>query len=84
MANFPTSLDDNTSIPSVTNGVDDVLDTHQNVKKEAIIAIETKMGTGASTPTVGKVLTGTGTGTSAWQDPAAGGIKPLKISFMGL
>lgn len=38
---------------------------------DTVEAIEDKIGTGASTPTNGKVLTGTGTGTSAWSDPPA-------------
>ncbi len=38
---------------------------HQSHNAE-IVAIETKIGTGSSTPTAGKVLRATGTGTSAW------------------
>ena len=37
-----------------------------NVQSDAIIATQTKIGTGSSTPTANTVLTGTGTGTSAW------------------
>lgn len=37
-----------------------------NVLKDAIIAAQTKIGTGSSTPTANTVLRGTGTGTSAW------------------
>lgn len=37
-----------------------------NVQSDAIIATQTKIGTGASTPAANVVLTGTGTGTSAW------------------
>lgn len=39
-------------------------------------ALQAKVGTGSSTPTTGKVLTGTGAGTSAWQDPTGGGETP--------
>jgi hypothetical protein len=39
---------------------------HHQVHSEAIIAVETKIGTGASTPTSGVFLRGSGTGTSAW------------------
>lgn len=82
--NYPTSLDNDTSLPPVVDDVDDVLAVHQNDKKAAIIAIETKIGTGDSTPTNGKVLMGTGTGTSGWSDLPPGGIKPLKLLFFGL
>ena len=42
---------------------------------DAIEALEAKVGTGASTPaTIGDVLTVTGTGATAWQTPAAGGL----------
>lgn len=39
-------------------------------------AYESKIGTGASTPTLGKILKGTGTGTSAWSDPTGTGGGP--------
>lgn len=42
------------------------------VLRDAVIAAETKVGSGASTPTSGKLLTGGVTaGTSSWQSPAA-------------
>lgn len=65
-ANFPTSLDDSTSLVTVTDNVTDALAIHQNYKRDAIVAIETKIGIGASTPTANTFLKGTGTGTSAW------------------
>jgi len=37
----------------------------------AVEAVETKVGTGGSTPTNGTVLTGTGNGTSAWIAPSS-------------
>ena len=37
-----------------------------NVLKDAIIAMQTKIGTGSSTPTANTVWRGTGTGTSGW------------------
>lgn len=40
-----------------------------NVLAAAIIAAQTKLGSGSSTPTLNKVLTGNGTGTSTWADP---------------
>lgn len=39
---------------------------HHQVHSEAIIATQTKLGTGSSTPTSGTVLRGTGTGISGW------------------
>jgi len=63
---FPSSID---SIPqpsatSPTNnpGAAEVSTAQTN----AIVAIETKVGTGASTPVASTLLRGTGTGTSAW------------------
>lgn len=37
-----------------------------NLEQAEIVAAQTKIGTGASTPTANKILRGTGTGTSAW------------------
>ena len=74
--NYPTSLDNTTNQPvaSALSGVE--LDGDGNANKvhstlhgthsEAIVAIETKIGTGASTASANKVLRATGTGTSAW------------------
>lgn len=39
-----------------------------NSEQAEIVAVQTKVGTGASTPTSGVVLRGTGVGTSAWAD----------------
>ncbi len=64
--NYPTSLDDDTSLFEVTDAVDDVIDDHHNNLKDAIIAVETKVGTGSSTPSANTVLKGTGSGTSEW------------------
>lgn len=67
--NYPTSLDDGTSIPNPT-GVNtqnnpDHAALHSNTG-DAVKAVETKLGIGASTPVVSRLLFGTGTGTSAW------------------
>lgn len=66
MSDFPTSL------PTITNPTStDYLNSpahatiHANVNDE-VTAVATKVGTGASTPTAGTYLKGTGTGTSAW------------------
>lgn len=74
--NFPTSLDNSTSLPypsagNFTNAPSLAgLNDNQN---DAVIATQTKIGTGASTPTSGKFLTGTGTGTSAWANTVPAG-----------
>lgn len=44
----------------------DITAASNNVKNSAIIAVETKLGVGSSTPTNGTVLKGTGSGTSGW------------------
>lgn len=72
MANFPTSLD--TWSDKVDN-VDTVYAADVNQANNASVALETKIGTGASTPTSGTVLRGTGVGTSAF-----GGIQTSDFS----
>ena len=67
--NYPTSLDNGTSIPNPTG-----VNTQNNPDHAALHsstgdglkAVETKLGIGASTPTANTFLFGTGTGTSAW------------------
>lgn len=67
--NFPGSIDDSTSLPQPgPNSVTNVL-SHAGLHDNEILAIqaiETKLGTGASTPTANKVLRATGTGTTAY------------------
>lgn len=73
--NFPTSLDNDTSLPTVTDAVDYALAVHQNDPKLAIVAVETKLGYGSSTPTNGKFLVGnTDAGTSQWRVIADGDV----------
>lgn len=70
MSNFPTSLDDGTSLPnpSGTNNQNNPDHAAQHsTANDAIKAIEAKVGIGATTPTANKLLFGTGTGTTAWQ-----------------
>ena len=74
--NYPAALDTTTNQPvaSALSGVEldgdgnanKVHSTLHGVHSEAIVAIEGKIGTGASTPIANRVLRGTGTGTSAW------------------
>lgn len=68
--NYPTSLDDSTTLPSATDDsslTSPDLATVQNTQNAAVIALETKVGTGASTPVANTVLRGTGTGTTAYE-----------------
>jgi len=73
-ANYPTSLDVEAGVGGSASPVPDTTDNtdtpshaalHQK-EGDAIVAVETKIGTGSSTPADNKVLTGTGSGTSAW------------------
>jgi hypothetical protein len=43
-----------------------IVAAHHNTLASAIVQTQTKLGTGASTPSSGAVLRGTGTGASAW------------------
>jgi len=65
--NFPGSLDTSATLYDVSD-TGTVEPEHHDAIAQACIAIETKLGSGASTPTVRDVLKGTGTGTSAWSD----------------
>ena len=73
MVSFPTSLDSFTN--PTTN---DFLNSPNHVSQhsdvnDAIEALEAKLGIFASTPTSGKLLRGTGAGTSAWDKDAPTG-----------
>lgn len=74
MANFPTSLDSftNPSSSDTTAAVDHAAQ-HANAN-DAIEALEAKLGISASTPTLGKLLRGTGVGSSAWDKDAPSGM----------
>ena len=66
---YPTALDTTSTIPNPTGASTQASPDHASlhtVTGTAVIAIETKLGTGASTPTASNFLVGTGTGTSAW------------------
>lgn len=74
--NFPGLLDNSTSLPypsagNFTNGPS--LAGGQDNQNDALIAVETKLGTGASTPSGSNLLVSTGTGTSAWTKAAPTG-----------
>jgi len=73
MTQFPTSLDSFTN--PTTN---DFLNSPNHVSQhsdinDAVEALEAKLGISASTPTSGKLLRGTGAGTSAWDKDAPTG-----------
>jgi len=60
--NYPGALDSYTT----KNAGDTISESHVNNLQDAVVATETKAGTGASTPTDNKLLKGNGTGTSVW------------------
>lgn len=73
---YPTALDTVTTLPTAAtlsgielDGDGTVNYLHENVSgvaHEAIVALETKIGTGASTPIANSVLAGSATGVSGW------------------
>lgn len=66
MASFPTSLVTPTD-PTSGNFLSSPSHSQQHQSHNGeIVAVETKIGTGSSTPSSGKVLRATGTGTSSW------------------
>lgn len=70
---YPSALDTTTNLPnpastdSVATVSHSALHTNENL---AIIASETKLGTGASTPVNNSIFTGTGSGLSGWSTSA--------------
>jgi hypothetical protein len=81
VTNYPASLDSTTNLPDTTgknqdDGSGDNNAIHSNLHdttSTAVIAVETKVGSGSSVPTTtGHVLTVTGSGASAWQAAGAG------------
>lgn len=81
MSNFPASLDTSSNLPNIgsnalTNSPDHA--GQHSLENQAIIAIESKLGTQSSTPgTAGQVLTDQGGGNTAWEPlptiPVSGG-----------
>jgi C1q domain len=75
-ANFPGSIDNGSSLPNPAAGNFTNSPSLSNIDSQqnsAIIAIESKLGTGASTPTNNTFLVGNGTGTSAWSNTVPAG-----------
>ena len=59
----------NTSAASASNGAavrGNIIACHHSAVRDALIATQTKIGSGSSTPTLGAFLVGNGLGTSAW------------------
>lgn len=73
MSNYPTSLDNftNPSAGDFTNSPS--LSQQQSDQNDSIEALETKLGITASTPASGKLLQGTGAGSSEWNKDAPTG-----------
>lgn len=78
---YPGGIDDNTSLPN-PGSTDNTLNSNSllqhhyqhDTENDALKAIETKLGTGASTPGGnGQVLTSNGVGGSIWVNPGAYG-----------
>lgn len=70
MVNFPASLDTGATLPTPAAGNNTNSPSHSSLhgaENAAIIAVEGKVGIGATTPAVNQLLFGTGTGTTAWQ-----------------
>lgn len=67
-ADYPTSVKSFTEITETTEQDDTNFyhDLRHNSEGDEITAVETKLGTGASTPTASTVLRGTGAGTTAY------------------
>lgn len=65
---YPGSIDNFTSPTATSPTNNPSLSAGQTEQNQAIQAIETKLGTGASAPVSGTVLRGTGAGSSQWAD----------------
>jgi hypothetical protein len=81
-ADFPTAVHTATDVSAFTSSkLGSTTPSHTDLegKQETeLVALQTKIGTGSSTPTLNKVLMGSGTGTSAWSDLPAGGTGDMK------
>lgn len=73
---FPTAIDTSGTLPNPTGTSTQASPDHAALHvsvNTAVIAVETKLGTGASTPSSTNLLVSTGTGTSAWSKLAPTG-----------
>lgn len=74
--NFPGAADDGVTLPNPSASSAPNSPSHAGLHanaNDAIKALEAKVGTGASTAASGKLLRGTGAGTSAWDKDAPSG-----------
>lgn len=68
-SNFPTSLDDSASLPNPTTSSATNSPSHaalHTAENDAIEALESKVGTGATVPAANTMMRGTGAGVSEW------------------
>lgn len=80
--NFPTSKNDGTSLANTRVTGQAIPGSDHNDLADAQIAVETKLGIGASPATgasAGQVLTADGAGASAWAAPTGGGSTPTQL-----
>ena len=95
VSDFPTSLDTTSNQPAASTLASIQLDgdgtannIHSNVhgvSDTAIVALETKLGTGATAPTATAVLVGSGSGTSAWDTtPVFGAVSITDNLVLGI
>lgn len=68
-------------MPIASDNVTNVVAAHHNNQSDAIIAIETKVGTGASTPAANQFLKGNGVGTSAWSTISSSDVPDLSATY---
>lgn len=80
--NYPTGLDDDVSLYDVTDGTSDVLAAHHNNIKEAVKALETKLGIyNTAVPTAIDFLVGNPTGSHNHDGASGMGIQ-INPAFM--
>lgn len=75
--NFPSNLDNGVSLPyptALSKRNSPSLASINDNQNDAVIATQTKLGIGASTPTASNLLVGTGAGTSTWSKLAPTGV----------
>lgn len=66
MASFPSALASFAGFTATNTLAADNHAAQHNLEQGEILAVQTKVGTGSSTPSSGTVLAGTGAGTSSW------------------
>lgn len=73
IADFPTAVHTPTDVSANANktlgGTSPTHTELEGKQEQEIVALQTKIGIGNSTPTTGKYLKGTGNGQSAWVTP---------------